>query len=287
MFNFYEKILSNPDYYRQLKCGDTLITKYNCPLENSKQDIWSQHNYIAYVMEGRKIWHTADGSYDLRKGSVIFVQKGAAIIEQFFDSVFCVVLFFVSDEFITTVLKTKSAALPKPEKSYNTLIPIQRNDALEAFFFSMMPYFASSKRPDDALLELKFKELILTIADDPSNREVQSYFSSLMNQPQTLSLQRVMNNNHTFNLKLKDYAQLTNRSLSAFKRDFHKQFGTPPGKWLLEKRLNHAKNLLSNTDKAVSEAAFECGFESPAHFSRAFSRRFGVSPAHLKRSIVS
>ncbi len=287
MFNFYEKILSDPVYYRQLKCGDTLITKYNCPLENRKQDIWSQHNYIAYVMEGRKIWHTADGSYDLRKGDAVFVQKGATIVEQFFDSVFCIVLFFVSDEFITTVLSTKSAALPKPGKSYDTIIPIQRNDALEAFFFSMMPYFGSSKRPDDALLELKFKELILTIADDPSNIEVQSFFSSLMNQPQSLSLQRVMNNNHPFNLKLKDYAQLTNRSLSAFKRDFQKQFETTPGKWLMEKRLNHARSLLTNTDKSVSEAAFESGFESPAHFSRAFSRRFGISPAHLKRSILS
>lgn len=287
MFNFYEKILSDPAYYRQLKCGDTLITKYNCPLENRKQDLWSQFHYIAYVMEGRKIWHTADGSYDLRKGSAVFVQKGAAIVEQFFDSVFCIVLFFISDEFITTVLKSKTTALPKPVKKYETIIPIQRNDALEAFFFSMMPYFGSSKRPDDALLELKFKELILTIADDPSNIEVQSFFSSMMNQPQALFLQRVMNDNHPFNLKLKDYAQLTHRSLSAFKRDFQKQYDTTPGKWLLEKRLNHAKNLLLNTDKSVSDAAFESGFESPAHFSRAFSRRFGITPAHVKRSGVS
>ena len=67
VFNFYNKILSDPIYHRQFSCGDTLVTKYNCPLENKYQDMWSQHNYIACVIEGRKIWHTAYGSYDLRK----------------------------------------------------------------------------------------------------------------------------------------------------------------------------------------------------------------------------
>ena len=83
-----------------------------------------------------------------------------------------------------------------------------------------------------------------------------------------------MNDNYCFNLKLEEYAQLSNRSLSAFKRDFQKHFDTTPGKWLLEKRLNHAMNLLSNSNKTVSEAAFESGFENPSHFSRAFPPAF-------------
>lgn len=287
MFNFYEKIISDPVYHRQLKCGDVLITKYNCPLENKMQGLWSQNHYIAYVMEGRKIWHTAHGSYDLRKGSCVFVQKGAAIVEQFFDSVFCIVLFFVSDEFICDTLKNKSTPLCRSDKRFQTIMPVDRSEALDAFFFSMMPYFGSEKQPDSSLLELKFKELILTIADNPNNVEVQSFFSSLMNQPQALSLQRVMDDNYCFNLKLEEYAQLSNRSLSAFKRDFQKQYDTTPGKWLLEKRLNHAMHLLSNANKTVSEAAFESGFENPSHFSRAFRQHFGVAPTGVKQRIVA
>src|SRR5262245_46121755 len=111
VINFYGIIRNNPNYHRQLRCGDSLVTRYNCPLENKHQDMWSQHNYIAYVVEGRKVWHTAQGSYDLRKGSCVFVRKGACIVEQFFDSTFCVVLFFVPDEFIYDVLKSKSAPI--------------------------------------------------------------------------------------------------------------------------------------------------------------------------------
>ena len=94
---------------------------------------------------------------------------------------------------------------------------------------------------------------------------------------------RVMDDNYCFNLALDAFAKLSNRSLSAFKRDFEKIYGMPPGKWLMGKRLNHALHLLTNMGKTVSEAAFESGFESPAHFSRSFRQRFGASPVDVKK----
>lgn len=247
--------------------------------------MWSHHNYIVYVMEGRKIWHTAHGSYDLRKGSCVFVRNGATIVEQFFDAVFCIVLFFVPDDFISDVLKTKSIPLGKTDKKYEPVIPIDNHETLDAFYQSMVPYFGNPKPPDPSLLELKFRELILAIADNPKNTEIQSYFSFLLHQPQTVSLQKIMDDNYCFNLKLEEYAQLSNRSLSAFKRDFQKHFNTTPGKWLLKKRLDHGMHLLSNAGKTVSEAAFESGFENPSHFSRSFRQYFGIAPTTVRQQI--
>jgi AraC-like DNA-binding protein len=91
-----------------------------------------------------------------------------------------------------------------------------------------------------------------------------------------------MEDNFCYNLKLEAYAELSNRSLSAFKRDFEKAFQLTPGKWLLEKRLHHALQLMSNQRKTVSEAAFESGFQSPSHFSRAFKIRFGKGPTAMR-----
>ena len=236
-------------------------------------------------MEGRKVWHTAHGSYDLRKGSCVFVRKGASIVEQFFDVDFCLVLFFLPDEFICDVLKTKSTPIQKAVKKYEPIIPIDSNPNVQAFYQSMIPYFAGDSIPDKSLLELKFRELILTIADNPKNSELLSYFCTLLQEPQALSLQKVMDDNYCFNLKMEEFAQLSNRSLSAFKRDFQKQFHTTPGKWLLEKRLHHSMHLLTNAGKTVSEASFESGFENPSHFSRAFRQHFGISPASVKHQV--
>lgn len=81
MYNFYDQVASNPGAFRQLACDETLITIFNCPLENKFQDMWSHHNYIAYVVEGRKIWHTPAGSFDLRPPTCVFIRKGANIVE--------------------------------------------------------------------------------------------------------------------------------------------------------------------------------------------------------------
>ncbi|RYF94309.1 MAG: AraC family transcriptional regulator, partial [Chitinophagaceae bacterium] len=144
--------------------------------------------------------------------------------------------------------------------------------------------FGAERMPDESLVQLKFRELILTIADNPGNAEVLSYFCSLLRAPQANSLQTVMEENFCYNLKLEEFARMSSRSLSAFKRDFFKIFNTSPGKWLIEKRLDHALHLITNLNKTVSETAFESGFESASHFSRAFRDRFGKSPAVFKNS---
>ena len=262
------------------------MTIFNCALDKKFADLWSHHNYIVYVVEGRKIWHTAHGSYDLHGGSCVLVRKGASIVEQFFDVRFCLILFFVSDEFICEVLNTKCVQIYTPVKQYDPVIPIHNSSEVEIFFRSMSPYFNSRREPDPSLLELKFRELVLTLADDRRNTELLSYFCSLMQGPHSLSLLKVMEDNFCFNLKLEQFAKLSSRSLSAFKRDFYRLYETTPGKWLLEKRLNHALHLLSNLGKTVSETAFESGFESASHFSRAFRQRFGISPATIKHQMA-
>jgi uncharacterized cupin superfamily protein len=244
VFNVYEKIRTQPDAFRQFRCGDSLIALFNCLLQNKFEDTWSQHNYFVYVVEGRKIWHTANGSYDLRKGDCVFVRKGASIVEQFFETSSCFIFLFMPDEFISGTLQSRIKPVISIRKQPTPVISIDSNSIIQAFFNSMMSYFDSKHEPDKALLELKFKELVLTLADSELNSDLGTYFYSLLQQPKTLTLQQVMEENFCFNLKLEEFARLSARSLSAFKRDFESLYQTTPGKWLLEKRLHHSMYLL-------------------------------------------
>lgn len=283
MQNLYENIVSNPQMFRQFHCGETLLTVYNCPLRDKFVDIWSQYNYIVYVKEGKKIWHTPDGSFELKKGSFVLIRKGAYIVEQFFDAEFCLVLFFMTDEFICNVLKSRSVPLSTQREQFDQIMPLAVSPSVEGFYDLMLHYFNESQQPDPALLELKFRELILLITENKANEQAISYFCSLARAPQAVSLQRVMEENFTYNLKLEEFARLSSRSLSAFKRDFQKVFQTTPGKWLMEKRLQYAYHLLTNEGKTVSEASFDSGFENTSHFSRSFRVRFGFPPAQVKQ----
>ena len=287
MYNLYTEIKTKTPESRKLSCGEQLVTLFTCPLKSKFADLWSHYNYIIYVLEGRKVWHTAHGSYDLQQGSCVFVRSGASIVEQNFDTEFCFILFFMPDDFIRDVLKTKTTPIHRPVRKFEPIIPVSSNEAIKSFYQSMLPHFNANRQPDQSLLNLKFRELILTIADNPVNSELLSCFGSMLNEPQSVSLQRVMEDNYCFNLRLEDFARLCARSLSAFKRDFMKFFNTTPGKWLLEKRLDNALHLLTHTNKTVSEAAFESGFESASHFSRVFRHRFGNSPISMKRQKVA
>ena len=286
LYNLHRDILSRADRTRQFNVGGSLITTYTCRTRNKFGDNWSQYNYIAYVTKGKKIWHSNNGSFELKEGDCVFVRKGAYIIEHFFDSRFCFIIFFMPDEFICEVLKSKATPLQRAGQKFDPIIRIENNAFVQFFFQSMMPHFDAFQEPDPSLLELKFKELILTIANNPSNGELLSFFASLLQQPRSVSLQNVMEDNFSYNLKLEEFARLSSRSLSAFKRDFQKTYNVSPGKWLLEKRLNHGFHLITNVGKTVAEAAFESGFENPSHFSRAFRARFGNSPLSIKQQIA-
>ncbi len=288
MFNFFDKIKSNPDFYRQLAIDDQLMAEFNCPLETQKEAMWTDQGYFVYVLEGKKVWHIPGKSFELTEGRCIFVKKGAHIVEQFFDSRFCVVVFFVSDRFISETIRTHVKGTLTNGQSNDSLsiAAVDTDDSLHAFFNSIVPYFLSNKEANKSLLELKFKELILNVIGNPKNRSITEYFQSLMTDSFPESIRKILEENFHYNLRLEDYARMCGRSLSAFKRDFEEHFKSSPGRWLTNRRLQHAHILIQTSQKSISEIAYESGFENASHFNRAFKEKFGHSPGK-SRQIVS
>jgi AraC-like DNA-binding protein len=83
---------------------------------------------------------------------------------------------------------------------------------------------------------------------------------------------------------LAQFAKLTGRSLSTFKRDFVKIFGTTAEKWLQKQRLERAYFLITQKNKRPSTIYLELGFETLSHFSYAFKKQFGQTPTELQNT---
>ncbi|MGZ5134029.1 MAG: helix-turn-helix domain-containing protein, partial [Flavitalea sp.] len=191
---------------------------------------------------------------------------------------------FVPDDFITSVIKESCARIPasKVEKT-DTVINLYLDEVLFAYFPSVLSYFAKSEPPPGNLLEIKFKELILDLLLSAPNGPLCSYFKSLCDRSKT-SIRDIMEANFTYNLKLEEFAYLSGRSITSFKKDFINAFDCTPGKWLLKRRLEHAKYLLEVTDKNINELVFETGFENASHFIRVFKQAYGLAPLHFRKS---
>ena len=88
--------------------------------------------------------------------------------------------------------------------------------------------------------------------------------------------------NFHYDLKIEDYAKLCGKSLSSFKRDFKEYFNTTPGKWLIDKRLEHSMTLLLGSNMTVSQIGYECGFKNNSHFIQAFKKKLKLTPNRFK-----
>jgi AraC-like DNA-binding protein len=289
LFNYYDRVRSRPEIYNQLSCKELLFVHYKCPNESKITDLWSQHNYIQYILSGKKAFHTPDRSWYFKPGDAFFVKKGASITEKFFEEPLCIITFFIPDSYLQALVQKNKSLLSVPEKSQpdsKLLIPLPVTEIMSGYIESVIPYFYKAQKPSEELLELKFRELLMTIFTDPENHELNSYLQSIAS-PQYNTFQEVMEANCFFNLSLSDYARLLNLSLSSFKRHFVSVYKTTPGQWLQDRRLNYACQLLISTDKQITDISFESGFENSTHFSHLFKNRFGVSPLNYRKEALA
>ncbi|CDF81568.1 GlxA family transcriptional regulator [Pseudomonas sp. QL9] len=97
-------------------------------------------------------------------------------------------------------------------------------------------------------------------------------------QPKLSQIVAIMEANLEEPLELDELAQLNEVSVRQLERLFHKYLQRTPSQYYLELRLNRARDLLLRSEAQIREIALSCGFTSPAHFSKCYSRFFGCSP---------
>ena len=85
-------------------------------------------------------------------------------------------------------------------------------------------------------------------------------------------------------LKAETLHQLCGVSGTYFRKIFQSNYAVSPQKYILGKRLSHAKTIIDSGDfDTISEIATSVGYNDPLYFSRAFKKKYGVSPLQYAR----
>ncbi len=92
-----------------------------------------------------------------------------------------------------------------------------------------------------------------------------------------------MNEHAHQDVALDELAALAGLSAKHFARAFRQSTGVPPHRWLIEKRIDRAKALLTGGDLGLAEIALACGFADQSHFTAAFRRGTGVTPGAFRQ----
>ena len=78
-------------------------------------------------------------------------------------------------------------------------------------------------------------------------------------------------------IRVSDLEKIADLDRFTLSRQFKRAYGTSPHRYLLMRRLGHAKHLLAS-GKPLADAAHECGFADQSHMNRHFRRTFGMTP---------
>ena len=279
MFNSYKHFLETPSYNKIIG-EDYLIVEFKCPIKEELFTAWSECHSIVYVLSGQKKWITPENEYLVEENQSIFVRKGAFKNQQYFEEGFCVLMFFMKDDFIKRCveedIKNEHSNLKKVNHP-NFIYRINITESLNTLYHSFFSYLKQGDKLPQKIIELKFREMLLNICSNQNNSELKNVLFSLSKNTSG-SIEQIMEEQFIYNLKIDEFARLCGKSISSFKREFKKLYNNTPGKWLMKKRLHLAKNLMLNTDFTAQQICYDCGFESDSHFVRAFKDQFGLTP---------
>ncbi|MCM1068047.1 MAG: helix-turn-helix domain-containing protein [Muribaculaceae bacterium] len=179
--------------------------------------------------------------------------------------------------FYSGIDKKTLPEIAKRNKKSLTLLPANRPD-IKSLFESILPYFESGIKPANALLQLKMTEGIYVLLNTDSD-----LYASLFDftEPWKIDLMEFMNENYMQELSMEEMASYTGRSLASFKRDFRKVSDLPPLKWIINRRLEAAYDLIRQGCDSISDVCYRVGFKNLSHFSKVFKEKYGVAPTAL------
>lgn len=102
--------------------------------------------------------------------------------------------------------------------------------------------------------------------------------------PVLKSVFEYIENNLNKPISLDSAAQTVHVNKSYLSQLFKNKTGVTFSTYLNNRKLNHARDLLINTDLSVVEISEECGYKNSNYFSTIFTKKVGMSPGSFRKN---
>lgn len=177
---------------------------------------------------------------------------------------------------------------PRPFDGFNLLPGADITDAVvQGIVNSVVPILERQSDTSQLMLDYIGTGLLIHLASVYGGVPEAAGFVKGGLTPRQLSRARaLLDANLDGRLNLADIAKECGLSPSYFARAFKVSTGTPPHKWMMERRLDKAADLMRNSALSLNEIALACGFSDQPHFTRAFHAARGMSPAAWRKDAV-
>ncbi|OQY32873.1 MAG: hypothetical protein B6241_09780 [Spirochaetaceae bacterium 4572_59] len=230
-----------------------------------------------YIIEGKGTLMINNHSYSITEGDVFILQKNS--IHDYTAAPpypWTKVWFEVNGSFVDDLFHLYNLE----SCYYIPLTPLK--DIFQSILESCINNDPKSNKDWDDF-PLYLHKLLSSLKESSNNKN--SY-----NQCEDHSIRQVteyISNNFMKPVSLDDIANEVALSVPGIIRKFRKETGVTPYQFLLQKRMDHARMLLKQTDLTICRIAHDSGFNDTYHFSRIFKQRFNLSPGKYRKKIHS
>lgn len=98
------------------------------------------------------------------------------------------------------------------------------------------------------------------------------------------SVLKFIDGNLDSDLSVETLAGLSGVESHRFSRAFSQKVGETPHKYVLARRIENARSLLTRTEETIASIAYATGFSSQSHMTTTFRRQLGMTPAQIRDS---
>lgn len=246
------------------------------------------HSYyeMYYLINGKCNLLIQDNVYSIETGAFAFIPADTLHRTAYVNSVVNERLFieFTKDYIEELIADFGANWLHRNLFCKIIYVPTEQREEFDALLHLILNEHSSPRTFSQSLIKLYFQQLILLLMRH--DYDYPSYMQSSSVQVSDKAIQKAMNyisNNYQQDITLQDIAGLLNLNPSYLSKKFKLINGIGFKEYLNNVRINQSEKLLLETNKNITEIAFECGYENSNYYGDAFKHRNGISPSVFRR----
>ena len=130
-------------------------------------------------------------------------------------------------------------------------------------------------------VEAKIIKLLILILEQFNEKD------TAQDLPETpLLIKKFVDDNFHRNIKIEEISKILGINESKIRKEFKIHYHITIVDYISELRMLKAKKLIVNKELMIKEIAIDCGYEYVQNFTRAFKKKFGISPEKLRTDTI-
>lgn len=126
-------------------------------------------------------------------------------------------------------------------------------------------------------------QIVFQLIRDLSENNIKTNEKTGKDNPYIREAINLMRQNYSANISINDISNRIYLSPCHFKRVFKEYTGQTPHRYLMDIRLEKAKELLEKSGYSIEDIAGQCGFVNAGHFAVTFKRGTKLSPSEYRK----